>query len=185
MPYMQNLNELFATRGLQPALPIAATSRIAASASDVWAAISEPGNLVNVHPFCESNPVEHWPGGAGRDHVHYYSGVHYQRDVLEWMEGSGYDLIVGPPSGKIAVANWRIQANSPSACDFSIEVTSYVRSEGDPLKLAAYNTNVIQTIGSYLDSVVRGVAHFAQTGSRVQKNQFGSHQVYSPEAEQQ
>tara|TARA_Y100001970_G_scaffold14648_1_gene16428 strand:+ start:7742 stop:8290 length:549 start_codon:yes stop_codon:yes gene_type:complete len=178
---MQNMDERFAGRGLKPTPPIQATSRVAASASDVWIAINEPGNLVNVHPFCDSNPVEHWPGPAGRDHVYYYSGVHYQRDVLEWIDGSGYDLIVGPPSGKIAVANWRINPSTSSTCDFGIEVTSYVRSDGDPLKLEAYNTNVIQTIGAYLDSVVRGVAHFAETGSPVNKNQFGAHQVYSPD----
>ena len=181
---MQDLNELFAARGLKPTSPIRATSLVATSASDVWNAINEPGNLVNVHPFCESNPVDHWPGPSGRDHVHYYSGVHYQRDVLEWIDGSGYDLIVGPPSGKIAVANWRIDPRGPAACDFSIEVTSYVRSDGDPVKLEAYNTNVIQTIGSYLDSVVKGVTHFAETGSPVNKNQFGAHQVYSPATEQ-
>ena len=128
--------------------------------------------------------MERWPGPSGRDHVHYYSGVHYQRDVLEWIEGSGYDLIVGPPSGKIAIANWRILPSSQSTCDFGIEVTSYVRSDADPVKLEAYNTNVIQTISAYLDSVVRGVAHFAETGSPVNKNQFGAHQVYSPEQQQ-
>lgn len=181
---MQDPNESLTFRGLSPTLPIHATSRVATSASDVWAILQEPGNLANVHPFCKSNPVERWPGPSGRDHVHYYSGVHYQRDVLEWIEGSGYDLIVGPPSGKIAIANWRILPSSQSTCDFGIEVTSYVRSDADPVKLEAYNTNVIQTISAYLDSVVRGVAHFAETGSPVNKNQFGAHQVYSPETQQ-
>ena len=85
------------------------------------------------------------------------------------------------PSGTLA--NCRILPSSQSTCDFGIEVTSYVRSDADPVKLEAYNTNVIQTISAYLDSVVRGVAHFAETGSPVNKNQFGAHQVYSPETQ--
>jgi len=179
---MHEQSDVFSLQDLEPTLPIKATSRVSVAATDVWAAISEPGNLVNVHPFCESNPVETWPGPTGRDHVHYFSGVHYQRDVLQWIDGSGYDLIVGPPSKKIAVANWRIGPTSPDSCDFSIEVTSYLRSNSDPAKLAAYEANVLRTIGSYLESVVRGVAHFAETGIPVKRNQFGAHQIYSPES---
>ena len=179
---MHDHPDVFTIQGMEPTMPIEATARVSVAASDVWTAISEPGNLVNVHPFCESNPVETWPGPTGRDHVHYFSGVHYQRDVLQWIDGSGYDLIVGPPSKKIAVANWRIGPTGPDACDFSIEVTSYLRSNSDPAKLAAYEANVLRTIGSYLESVVRGVAHFAETGIPVKRNQFGAHQIYSPES---
>jgi len=33
---------------------------------------------------------------------------------------------------------------------------------------------------SYLDSVVRGTGYFAETGTPVTKNQFGTHPIYSP-----
>ena len=96
---------VFAEQGLEATPPIEAVVEIAASMSDVWDAISERGNLTNVHPFCETNDVERWPGPGSFDHVHYYGGVHYQRDVGEWNEGRGYQMVVGPPSGKIATAN--------------------------------------------------------------------------------
>ena len=35
-------------------------------------------------------------------------------------------------------------------------------------------------IPPYLDSVVRGVAHYVETGDPVTRNQFGAHPIYSP-----
>ncbi len=116
----------FTARGLAPTAPIEASTAISAAGSDVWAVISEPGNLTNVHPFCSSNAVERWPGAESRDHVRYFSGVHYQRDALDWRDGAGYDLAVGPPSGPIAVARWWI------------EVTSFVRADVSDVARARY-----------------------------------------------
>lgn len=178
---MTDHHAAFAARGLAPTDPIPATVDVDASASDVWAAIVERGNLTNIHPFCERNPVERWPGPDGLDHVHYYSGLHYQRDVLEWREGEGYDLAVGPPEGKLALASWTITPTDDTHCVFGIEVTSFVRTDADEASRARYVADVIGgAIPPYLDSVVRGVAHFAQTGDPVVRNQFGDHPLYSP-----
>ena len=171
----------FVARGLVPTGPIEATTDIAVTAADVWAAISEAGNLTNVHPFCASNPVDSWPGPGSRDHVHYHGGIHYQRDVLDWRDGVGYDLAVGPPSDQIAIAHWWIEPTGPSACRFGIEVTSFVRSDVDVEARARYEDTVIKgAIPPYLDAVVRGVAHYSETGTPVVRNQFGPHDIYSP-----
>lgn len=173
--------EEFAARGLAPAVPIDVTVEIKADAADVWLAISGVGNLTNIHPFCETNEVERWPGPDGRDHVRYYSGVHYQRDVVEWRDGEGYDLAVGPPTGKIALARWTIEPNGPGRCSFGIEVTSFVRSDVGAEVQARYEKEVInEAIPPYLDGVVRGVGHFVETGQPVARNQFGPHPIYSP-----
>ena len=171
----------FADRGLEPTTAIVATQQIKASASDLWTVISAPGNLTNIHPFCSTNPVERWPGLGGADHVHYYGGVHYRRDVSQWSEGEGYELLVGPPSGKIAKARWWVEASSISGCNFGIEVISYVRSDVDPEAREVYERKMIrEAIPPYLRAVVQGVAHFAETGEPVQRNQFGPHHIYSP-----
>lgn len=171
----------FTERGLAATAPIEVSRQINADASDVWAVISETGNLTNVHPFCASNDVERWPGPNSRDHVHYYSGIHYQRDVLEWSEGVGYDLAVGPPSGKIAIARWSLQPNGQGGCRFGIEVTSFVRSDVSAQARALYEEEVIKgAIPPYLDGVVQGVAYYAETGTPVVRNQFGAHEIYSP-----
>ncbi|HIF66878.1 MAG TPA: hypothetical protein EYG17_08635 [Acidimicrobiia bacterium] len=181
---MNELQEIFAAQNMEPTAAIEATWPVAVSASDVWAAISESGNLTNVHPFCSTNEVERWPGPGGRDHVRYYSGVHYQRDVLHWSEGSGYDLIVGPPPNPTAVATWWIAPSSATSCKFGIKVISYVRSDVDPIARENYEEKVIRTaIPPYLHGVVQGVAHYAETGNPVKRNQFGAHDIYSPEVQ--
>lgn len=143
----------------------------------------EAGSLTNIHPFCEVNDVERWPGLGSRDHVHYYSGLHYQRDVVGWREGSGYDFAVGPKSGKIAVASWWIEPTTPDSCRFGIEVTSFLRTDISAEVSARYEDKVIKAaIPPYLDAVVRGVAHYSETGVPVERNQFGAHEIYSPAA---
>lgn len=179
---MSEFQEIFAAQNMEPTAPIEATWQVTVSASDVWAAISERGNLTNVHPFCATNEVERWPGLGGCDHVRYYSGVHYQRDVLDWREGSGYDLIVGPPPHPTALATWWIDPNSATSCTFGIKVTSYVRSDVDPIARENYEKKVIRlAIPPYLRGVVQGVAYYAETGDPVKRNQFGAHDIYSPE----
>ncbi|MDG2112964.1 MAG: hypothetical protein P8N02_10165 [Actinomycetota bacterium] len=178
---MNDYLEPFAARGMAPTAPIEATWDISAGAGDVWAAISESSNLTNVHPFCATNEVERWPGLGSRDHVHYYGGIHYQRDVLDWRDGVGYDLAVGPPSGKIALARWWIDSTGPDRCRFGIEVTSFVRTDVSASARAQYEDTVIKgAIPPYLAAVVRGVGHYSETGTPVARNQFGAHDIYSP-----
>lgn len=169
-----------ATDGMSPAAPIVAAREIAASAIDVWQAVSEAGNLTNVHPFCASNDVERWPGSDARDHVRYFSGVHYERDFRSWEDGVGYTLELGPPGHKTSHARWRIDAVDSTRSHFSIEVISYLRSDVAPEERARYEEQVIKrAIPPYLDSVVRGVAHYVETGMPVVRNHFGTHDIYS------
>ena len=181
VPAVSEHHATFVARGMSPATPIEAAVDIAVSAESVWSAIAEEGNLVRVHPFCASNEVEQWPGVGSRDHVRYYSGIHYEREFVSWDEGVGYVIEVGPPSGKAALARWWIDPAGSGRCRFGIEVTSFVRSDVSAEARARYETDVIRgALPSYLDGVVRGVAHYCETGTPVAKNQFGAHALYSP-----
>ena len=160
--------------------PIIAKAAVAARPSDVWAAISPAGNLTNIHPFCERNEVKVWDGARSRDHVYYYSGVHYQREFCDWFDGVGYDLVLGPPEARTALVRWRITA-AERGSDFSIKVVALLRDDVPPEQREHYAEYMIRRpLPSYLDSVVRGTAYFAETGTPVTKNQFGTHPIYSP-----
>ena len=69
-----------------------------------------------------------------------------------------------------------------TSCKFGIKVTSYVRSDVDPIARENYEKQVIrEAIPPYLRGVVQGVAYYAETGDPVKRNQFGAHDIYSPE----
>lgn len=173
--------ERLTARRMVPSEAIEASCEVPVSDSDVWSAIAAPGNLTNVHPFCRANDVDAWPGPDARDHVRYFSGVHYQRDFLTWQEGVGYDIEVGSPPGKTAHARWRIEPVDAGRARFRLIVTSYLRSDVDPARRRRYEDLIVKrAIPPYVDSVVRGVAHFVGTGTPVTRNQFGSHEIYSP-----
>ncbi|MGY9071966.1 MAG: hypothetical protein ACKVHU_03350 [Acidimicrobiales bacterium] len=90
---------------------------------------------------------------------------------------------MGPKSGKIAVASWWIEPTTPDSCRFGIEVTSFLRTDISAEVSARYEDKVIKAaIPPYLDAVVRGVAHYSETGVPVERNQFGAHEIYSSAA---
>jgi hypothetical protein len=61
-----------------------------------------------------------------------------------------------------------------------IEVTPYLKLEWTASRKQAYQQRYFShVIARYLDSVVRGVDYFVTTGQAVQKDQFGSHPLYS------
>lgn len=163
--------------------PIIGRVAVAAPSDDVWAAISPAGNLTDIHPFCERNEVNVWDGARSRDHVYYYSGVHYQREFCDWFDGTGYDLVLGPPGARTALVRWRItpQDTDAGGSDFSIKVVALLRDDVPAAEREHYAEHMIRRpLPSYLDSVVRGTGYYAETGTPVTKNQFGAHPIYSP-----
>ncbi|MXV88657.1 MAG: hypothetical protein F4117_15715 [Acidimicrobiales bacterium] len=180
MPSDEALVTAHAGAGYEMMEPIIARAAVAAPPSDVWEAISPAGNLTDIHPFCERNEVNVWDEARSRDHVYYYSGVHYQREFCNWFDGVGYDLVLGPPEARTALVRWRIDDQGPRS-DFSIKVVALLRDDVPTEQCEHYAEHMIRRpLPSYLDSVVRGTAYFAETGTPVAKNQFGTHPIYSP-----
>ena len=152
-----------------------AVQRVEAPSDQVWDVISSPGYLESCHPFCESNPVEHWPGGGSKDVIQYYGGRVVHRTFTEWTDGIGYDLVVSTPEGaEQALVRWRIEAgNEHSHLSIELEprfLNGAARLLGPVVKIA---------MRRYLNSVVQGVAHFVETGEPVARNQFGAHPWFS------
>jgi len=89
----------------------------------VWDVISKPNNLELYHPFCESNPIEKWPGIKSIDYVNYYNGLKYQRVFTDWIDGKGYDLLIGRKNGRKSKVIWRI--NNPDESTSELKITIY------------------------------------------------------------
>ena len=155
---------------------------IEADPDSVWQVISQPGQLTRYHPFCKETTVLKWPGVGAKDTVTYYSGVHYERDFVGWIEGVGFDIEVGPSSRKTARVEWRITEQDEGQSELAITVRPYLKADLSAPQKQAYQQRLFgDTIAQYLQSVVQGVGHVATTGEAVQKNQFGSHPHYSDE----
>ena len=160
--------------------PIAGSIDIAASAADVWHAISEPGNLVASHPFCKDNPVEVWDCENSRDAVHYLNGVVYTRRFREWHEGSGYDLEIYHAKRKLAWVSWRIEALDDERASLNITVYPLGLQHLKPIvRWAPQLLFLGPKMRAYLNSVVRGFEWSITRGQSVPRNQFGSHRWFS------
>jgi polyketide cyclase/dehydrase/lipid transport protein len=104
----EQLQAELAARGLELGDAVSVSHIIAAASDRVWQVISQPGQLTRYHPFCQATTVIKWPGVGAKDTVTYYSGIHYERDFVTWIEGVGFDIEVGPPPHKTARVEWRI-----------------------------------------------------------------------------
>lgn len=176
----EQLQTELAARGLELGEAVRVSHIIEVDSESVWQVISQPGQLPRYHPFCKETTVLKWPGVGAKDTVSYYSGVHYERDFVTWLEGVGFDIEVGPPSRKTARVEWRITEQGERQSELAITVIPYLKADLSTPRKRAYQQRLFgDTIAQYLYSVVRGVGHMATTGEAVQKNQFGSHPLYS------
>ena len=176
----QALRDALSARDLELGESVLLRREIDAPIGDVWYAISQPGHLQQCHPFCRENEVERWPGAGAVDTITYHSGLHFQRDFVDWVEGLGYDIEIGRPPDKTALVTWRLSALDSARSALAIEVTPYLRSALPADQKRSYQERSFgKSVEAYLDSVLRGVEHFVTTGTPVGKNQFGSHPIYS------
>lgn len=169
-----------AARGLELGEAVSVRHIIAAAADSVWQVISQPGQLTRYHPFCQATTVITWPGVGAKDTVTYSSGVHYERDFVTWIEGVGFDIEVGPPPHKTARVEWRITELGAHQSELAITVLPYLKADVAAPRKQVYQQRFFGApMAQYLESVVQGVGHVATVGEAVQKNQFGTHPIYS------
>jgi len=163
--------------------PIGARRPIAAPSSRIWEVISSPGSLSLYHPFCAKNPVIDWPGPSSHDEVHYFNGLVLVRRFTEWYENLGYDLKIGRAGGRTSVVSWRITPVDDLRC--SIEITIFphwLQTIPVAVRWVPHLARLRPRLRAYLQSVVEGLDWFITHDQSVKRNQFGSHQWFSPPA---
>ena len=94
------------------------------SKSDLWSIISSPSNLELFHPFCDKNPVIKWPGTGSVDQIIYYSGLILEREFINWIDNSKYELLIGENGGEKSFVSWEIKENK----DYSFLSVSNISS---------------------------------------------------------
>ncbi|NOR15931.1 MAG: hypothetical protein GQ544_09510 [Candidatus Aminicenantes bacterium] len=160
--------------------PIHHKIRIDAPSEKVWEIISSPGNLENCHPFCESNPVEKWPGKESVDYVNYCNGLKFVRNFTDWYDGVGYELTIGKEKGRKSRVIWRIDAIDDAASYLSITIYPHdINRYPSFAKTIVHYLYIKPTLHKYLTSVLNGFKWYITTKKPVQKNQFGTHKWFS------
>lgn len=160
--------------------PVSVSQKIDVPPESIWAVIAKPGNLKDCHPFCEDNPVIEWPGVGSKDTIRYFSGWILQREFVNWLEGTGYDLTIGREGGRKSWVSWRIRNEEDGTGTLTITIyTHFLQNIPAVIRWLPYIFYVQPALHSYLESVVKGFEWFITTGKPVRKNQFGSHKWFS------
>ncbi len=155
--------------------PISQSQSVEATKEEVWQEITKPGNLEDFHPFCQSNPVEIWPGEGSQDKIYYYSGLVLEREFISWIEGDGYDLIASAEEGMRFKVSWRITEEEQGLSCLNLAISPYIMDNSEK-RMKQYS----RLLSKYLDQVLQGFEYYMNTGKTVARNQFGSHRWFSP-----
>ena len=157
---------------------ISETLNVNINSDELWAIISSPSNLELFHPFCNKNPIINWPGKNSIDEIYYYSGLIYQRKFINWIEGVGYDLLIGEKNGHQSLVSWKIQNNGQTSLTISIYPYKY-NTGIKLLNFIPYSILVKPLLKKYVKSVMLGLECFIKSNKTVQKNQFGYIRFFS------
>ena len=146
----------------------------------VWDEITKPGYLNHTHPFCAKSEVIQWPGEGARDTITYFSGLHFERHFVDWVEGVGYDLELGVPPHTSARVLWRLAPVRDDASLLSIEVIPLLKADWPAARKRAHlDAHFGEHLQHYLECVVKGCEYWCRTGEAVRENQFGRNPIYS------
>ena len=161
-------------------LPVSNSADFEVSAERLWEAISEPGNLNDSHPFCDSNEVISWEDGDRSDRLVYLSGLNYVRRFKTWEEGVGYTLVIGEEGGPQSYVEWEIDSLGQDRSRLTITVYPYIlarlpRLHGarPPCDMGEAQTGGLPELGRLRISLP------PTKGERVPRDHFGRHPWFS------
>ena len=149
------------------------------SKDKLWEIISKPNNLELYHPFCKKNPTIEWPGLKSIDQVHYYNGLIYERNFVNWIDNVGYDLLIGKKNEIQSFVSWRIKDLGDSS-KLTISVYPYIFNMSNRMiNFLPFFLFVKPSLKKYLYSISLGLSYYVKKNQPVTKNQFGTHKWFS------
>lgn len=161
---------------------IVAESEVAAPAERVWAQISAPAAIRMWHPFVQENIAESWNGIGSKDKVTYCNDMKFDREVVNWLEGIGYDLKVTENGKNELLTVWRVTPISDKNCTFKVTThVKFIEKFPFPIRWALLTWKIKPMFSQYFGLSMPGFVHYAETREPVTRNQFGSHPMFSPQ----
>jgi len=152
---------------------------INSSISKVWDIISSESHLEKFHPFCKKNEVKEWTIDSHKDTVSYYNNRILHRIFYNWLEGEGFDLIIGDSEGNNSLVFWRL-LDKGSKTLASITIKPYIYNKGSKLiNFIPFFIFVRPKLANYLYSVLMGLKYYSEKDQVVVRDQFGVHTWFS------
>jgi hypothetical protein len=153
---------------------------VAVSDAKAWGIIAEPGGLTHWHPFMEKHVAKSWDGVGSTDHLTYYSGFEFDREVIKWIDGVGYDLRVTENGKRPNRAIWRVLPVDENNCIVRITgEVDFIKKIPFPIRWALLKFKLKPLYTQYLFQILEGFAYYAETGNQVERDQFGPHPLFS------
>lgn len=158
---------------------IESTQRINVSKDDLWKHITSPKHLEQCHPFI----LRHFGKTTESlisDTIQYQNGVQFTRQSVVWLEGEGYDLLVGRKKGIKNRVAWRIKSADATSCDLTISVVpeSFELSPAW-LRGMALKCYINPKVRLYLKAVTSGIKQWTESGYPIDKSAFRPHPWFS------
>ncbi|MFT5482070.1 MAG: hypothetical protein ACI9GW_000717 [Halieaceae bacterium] len=160
---------------------VSTEKEISAPAEKVWAQMTNPASLTIWHPFVKKNTSDNWSGIGSTDTVVYNNGSAIKREIVDWIEGTGYDLKVSKSAGNEDLIAWRITPIDGEHC--KLNITAHITSTEKfpfPIRWAVHKNKIRPVLAQYFDLAMQGFAYHAETNKQVMRNQFGAHSQFSP-----
>ncbi|GLS84309.1 hypothetical protein [Paraferrimonas haliotis] len=153
---------------------LVAEKLISVPADKAWEILSCPSALVYFHPFVKENPTEQWDGVECNDSVIYYSGLEYKREVLEWVSGEGFILLVSKQGKPQLTVKFRIIPVSDQQSNLRVSIQAdLLHKFPSPIRKMFLKFKLKPTFEPYLSKVQQGFADFAESGVKVLPDQYG------------
>ncbi|ETR70209.1 MAG: hypothetical protein OMM_03407 [Candidatus Magnetoglobus multicellularis str. Araruama] len=161
--------------------PISFEIHIPVSAEKVWNQMISPGNAVLWHPFVKEHIAANWNGVGSKDKVTYNSGATFEREVIDWFEGIGFNLKVTENGKNEIHVSWRLTKVGEERCNLKVTAqVVFLKKLPLPIRWAVHKFKIKPAFLSYLELSMQGFVYYATTGEKVKRNQFGAHPLFSP-----
>ena len=129
----------------------------------------------------KENIPESQDGIGSKGLLIYSSGFRYNRKVIHWGEGVGFDLKVTGNGKKECASYWRITPKDDTNCTLPITgEVKFIKKLPFPIPWALLEFKMKPVFKLYLELILKGFAFYTETGEQVKPNQFGPHPMFSP-----
>ncbi|WP_121667712.1 hypothetical protein [Mesonia aquimarina] len=148
----------------------------------IWHIITQPGHLENYHPYCKKHiKTTSWKQIGDTDQGFFYSGKSMKREVIDWQEEKSYKVKIDNDDENLSEVKFSIESKTTEISIFTIEIfTDSYKKIPRPIWYFFAFIFLVPSYKKYLNSILKGLKYYSETGKKVSKNQFGSHKIFSP-----